>query len=164
MDQINQFRNEALEKEGLKETKINGKSYAVKLLPAYQGFAVGMQLIKTFLPAFGSFLDNNNKKEYILPEEESLFTEIAILLVDQMGKINLMDVIQLLLQDVRVDGNQIDVDQHFMGKYSEFVSLLQFALEANFKDFFTGYLKEKGIEIHSLREMVGMSQDQTTQE
>ena len=145
------FAEQYKDAEGYRTTEIGGRKYTIRLLSAYTAFVTGMQLVKTFLPALGGLLDGEGRKDLVLPEDDALFTETAMLLVNQMDRVDLVDVIQHLVKDAQCEGATISVDSHFRGNISGFISLIEFALRENFSDFFTGFLKEKGLGLQSLR-------------
>lgn len=149
---FSQYADKHMAEEGYVSKVINGKTYSIKLLDAMPAFVTGLQLVRAFLPALGGFLDGAKREGLVLPEEESLFAETAMLLVSQLDKVNLAEVVSYLLQDARCDKQTFDYNSHFRGKIGDFLSLVEFALRANFSDFFTGYLKEKGLSLQSLRE------------
>jgi hypothetical protein len=150
MSELSNIKDNVYKEQGLKEITIKNNTYTIQLLPAYEGFAIGMEIIKTLLPAFGAFLDNEQKGEFILPEENSLFSEVALLLVSQIDKLNITDIVSRLLRSAKCDGEDFSVDEKFRGRYSALLSLVEFSLKENFSDFFTEYLKERGLKIRSL--------------
>lgn len=154
LDGVKAIAENAYAQAGIKQITIKDKRYGVQLLPAYTAFAVGMELISLALPALGSYIDSEKKSEFILPEEDAMFSEIALLLVRQMEKANLVQIAEMLLQGLTCNGQEVDANVHFRGSVSGFMQVLEFALKENFSDFFTDYLKEKGLKIRSLGEMM----------
>lgn len=139
---------------GIKQKTIQGKVYSIKLLPASQGLTVGQNIIKGFAPALGVLFDSKLEEDSLFPEEQTVFTDLAIAVVRQMDSLELTSVIQLLMQGLSCDGQAVDFDTHFAGNYAALLSVVEYSLRENFGDFFTLYLKEKGLEIHTLREMM----------
>ena len=158
MSQIDNIKNNVYAQAGLKEIQIKGNRYTISLLPAYTAFAVSSDLIKLVAPSIASFIDSGRKEDYILPEEDSMFSEMAMLLVRQMDQVNLVTIVKSLLEGLTCNGVPVDPNEHFKGNFSGFLSIVEYALKENFGDFFTEYLKEKGLEIHSLREALTQNQ------
>jgi len=159
MSQLDTIYNNAYSEAGIRELRLKDKTgkerrYSIRLLGGYTAFAVGLELITVFLPALGSYVDSEKKSDFILPEENAMFSEIALLLVRQMDQINLIKIAQGLLADMTCDGQPVDADAHFKGNLSGFIKVLEFTLKENFSDFFTDYLMEKGLKIRSLGEMM----------
>lgn len=147
---VQQIANQIDEAAGYKKIQIGNKVYSIRLLPASVGFSVATNLIKTFLPVLGSYADANGRKGLVLPEDDSVFSEMAILLCSQLDKIDPLILVQQLLADSLVNGKQFNFDDQFRANYSDLIKLIEFALKENFGDFFTGYLQEKGIKLGSL--------------
>lgn len=154
MDDIKKIAAETLKQAGLHEKTIDGQKYKIKLLPATQSLAIATTLMKLVLPSLGAYADGMRAKEFTLPEELTTFTEISSLLVRQMDNVSVIDLVNLLLSEVTKDGLPIDHNEEFRGKLGGYVSLIEFALMENCGDFFTGYLKEKGIDLPTLSQPV----------
>lgn len=150
VNQIQQIADNISELSGYKKIQIGRYIYSVKLLPASAGFSVATNLIKTFLPVLGSWADAHERKGLVLPEDDSVYSEMAILLCTQLDKIDPIVIVQTLLSDALVNGKQFNFDDQFRANYSDLVSLIEFALKENFGDFFTVYLQGKGIKLNSL--------------
>lgn len=135
----------------IKEKEINGKSYSIQLLPASVGLDVSQKIIKTVGPALGVILDSKEEFEF---EESTFFTDLAIALTRSIDELDLINMSKALLKGSYCDTQEITFDTHFAGNYGELLSVLEFALKENFGDFFTSYLKGKGLEIHTLRQMM----------
>ena len=155
---------EHLQAAGQRQKAINGRNYSIILLPATRGLTVSNRLVKSLGPAIGVLLDNSKVKEVLFPEEQSMFTDMAIALVRQLDELDLENTIKELLNGCACNGQPLDFDKHFAGNYGELVAVVEFALKENFGDFFTTYLKAKGLEIHTLREMMQPRVKDTTQE
>lgn len=139
-----------LSAKGYKGVAIEGKVYSVKLLPATQGLGLALKLIKTFLPTLGAWADGEKKEGLILPEDNSMFSEMAILLVSQLDKVDIGLVVKQLLDGALVDNEGLDFETYFSANYSTLIELVEFAMKENFGDFFTNYLRKKGIDLKTL--------------
>lgn len=126
---------------------IKDNEFSIKLLPARRGFVLGMELIKVFLPALAAYYDGINKEEFILPEENTLFSDVAVTLVAHSDRLDIAGIVVELTEGVMKNNSEVDVDVEFAGKYGDFLVLIEGILRENFSDFFTEYLKEKGLEI-----------------
>jgi hypothetical protein len=137
-------------KAGFVDKEINGKRYTIKLLPARNGIVIGTQLIKTFLPALAAYADGAKKSQLVMPEDDNIWTSVAMLLVNQMDKINVLDIIDILLENLSENGSSVKWDDAFVGNYSGLLQIIEFTMKENFGDFFTNYLSQKGINLDSL--------------
>lgn len=160
MSQIDNIKNQVYAQAGLKEITVKGNRYTIQLLGAYAAFAISADLVKLVTPSVASFMDSGRKEDYILPEESSMFSEMAMLLVRQMDQVNLVAIVQSLLDGITCNGVPVDANEHFRGNFSGLLKVLEFALKENFGDFFTEYLKEKGLEIRSLKEALSIQAPQ----
>jgi hypothetical protein len=162
MDDIKKITQAALAQAGVHSINIKGKTYTIELLPATQAFAVAIQLVKVALPTIGAIVDGTKKQDLILPEEDNLFTDAAVLLVAQMNNISVLDIVQLLTQKITLDGKAVNIDDEFKGNLGGLVCLLEFTLKENVGDFFTEYLQAKGISIQSLKDLMGTKEETTS--
>lgn len=151
-----------LSNAGVHSIQIKSKTYTIELMPATQAFAVATQLVKVVLPAMGAIFDGTKKQDMILPEDDNLFTDAAVLLVSGIDNVSVLQIIELLTQKITVDGVVISVDEEFKGNLGGFVLLLEFILKENVGDFFTEYLQGKGISMQSLKELMQKKGDITS--
>ena len=151
MNDIAKIAQTTLEQAGVHSTTIKDKTYTIELLPATQSFAVATQLLKVALPAIGAYVDGAKKEGIVLPEENEMFAGVALLLVNQLDKISVLDIITLLTQNIKKDGQVIDVNEEFKGNLGGLIALLEFILKENCGSFFTDYLQAKGISLPSLK-------------
>ena len=149
MEDINQ---QAAAKAGIKQKTINGKIYSVKLLPATLGMTISSRIMKAMGPAIGVVVDS--KDEIYLPGEQSFYTDIAVAVVAQLDELSLEMTVQELLGGLSCDGHAVDFDRHFAGNYGSLIAVVEYALQENFGNFFTDYLRAKGLEIHTLRDLM----------
>jgi len=157
-DRVQQIVQQA----GHRQLVLNGKTYSVKLLPATKGMSVSARIIKAVGPAFGVLLDSSN--EDLFPEEISMFTDLAVAVVRQLDELQMEITIKELLGGLSCDGQSVNFDEHFAGNYGELIAVTEYALKENFGDFFTEYLKAKGLEIHTLREMFQKNKEEKPEE
>lgn len=156
---IKRLAQTALEGSGVHSVDIKGKTYTIELLPATQAFAVAIQLSKVFLPAIGALVDGTSKQGAILPEDDNLFTDAAVLLVGQMENISILDLVTLLTQKITVDGKAVNIDEDFKGNLGGLVRLLEYVLKENVGDFFIEYLQAKGISTQTLKDLLQRKED-----
>lgn len=162
MDDIKRIAQSTLQEAGVHSITIKNKLYTIELLPATQAFAVATQLLKVCLPAIGAFGDGVRNKELIMPEDDTMYTQMSVLLVRQMNDISVMDVLTLLGQGITCNGTTVILDDEFKGNLGGMVMLLEFILRENCGSFFTDYLQAKGIDLPSLKEKFLKMQEQTT--
>ena len=158
---MEQIIQDAVAQSGFKETIVNNKQYKVLLLPATRGLTIGQKLVKLVLPLFG-ILEDNNDEDKFLGEDKTLFTDLSIMVVRSMDDIDMVNTIKELLTGCYCNGQLVEFDTHFAANYGELIAVVEFALKENFGDFFTSYLKAKGLPIPTLREMKEMQQAPST--
>lgn len=122
---------------GLSVKTINGKEYTVTLLPATIGLKMSLEISKLLAPSLGASVDGLRHDD-ILHGAPQTFSDLALKLVNQMDKVNIVGMIGTLLGSVEVNGKRIDFDNHFRANYGELIQVLEFALRENFESFFTG--------------------------
>ena len=135
---------------GYRITLIGGDSYAVKLLPAGRGMALSMNLIKLFLPSIATWADGVKREDFVMPEDVNVFSDAAILLVGQLDQFDIEGTISALMEGLMCNNEAVDWNDAFRGRYTELVEILEFSLKENFGDFFTNYLRKKGIDLTEL--------------
>ncbi len=158
MNEINQIATDVMAQQGYKQIMLEEGMYAIKLLPSTQGIGLAFNLIRVFLPSIGAWADGEKKEGLILPEDNSMFSEVAMLLVGQMDRIDLSQVIKTLVGTALLNNQPIDFEKHFVGNYGSLIELVEFALKENFGSFFTSYLRKKGIDLGSLTTQASASE------
>lgn len=144
---------------GAVQEEINGKLYSIKLLEGSPGIILGERLIQAAGPAIGVALDRHNNDGFVAVGEDTIFTDIAIAISQQITKLGLLDVIKQLLKDATCNGQLINFETHFRGNFGELLAVIEYALKVNFSGFFIEYLKAKGLKIHTLRAMMGLKEE-----
>ena len=150
------MKNELLkevERAGFRSKNINGVEYTLKVLPATAGLKVGNALIKAAAPLLGLIVDSS-KKDLEFAADDNTATMLAMTLVEQMDNLDVVDLIKLLVSGVSANGTQIDFETHFAGQYGVLIALVEFSLVENFGNFFSTYLKAKGLETLSLTDLM----------
>lgn len=151
---MDSIADNAMRESGVRQTTINGRSYSIQLLPGTVGLNTAQKIIKALGPALGVILDSPNQDEVVFAEDNTFFTDVAIAIVSSLDNLDLEHTVKNLLMNSYCDGQKIDFDKHFMGNYGNMIALVEFTMKENFGDFFTSYLKAKGLEIHTLRQMM----------
>ena len=146
-DELRKIADKVLSAEGSVGTTIQGDAYVIKLLPAMQGVSLCNRLFRTFVPAIGAWLDGDKREGLILPEDDTMFSEITHILAKNFETLGIEDVIRAICSGLTCNGVEVDFDNHFRGKYDTLLLVLEVALKENFGSFFTGYLEEKGINL-----------------
>ncbi len=149
---------------GLVEKTIGSHRVEISLLPCKPAGDVFFQLMDIIGPSVGVALDKIRNIDYVDPEEDSSFGEIIGTLTSKLSTNEMSYIIDELLKDCCVDGERFDGNKHFRGEFSSYLKIIQFALEANFSDFFTGYLQDLGLEIPTWRDFMDMMKKLETQD
>lgn len=147
------FVQEIAQSSGLIQKEFNGDTYTLKLLPASKGMMMGKRLISTFAPALGVLMDSTTK-DPIFVEENTMCTDLAVAIVSQLDQLDFEKTIIDLLTGMTCNGQGIVFDTHFAGKYGLLLNCVEWAIKENFGDFFTEWLKGKGLSIPTLKSMM----------
>lgn len=124
--------------EFFNQKEIAGKRYSITALPAWEAVHGTTLLMTTLAPVFGEVLDSRNvDEEAAMFEKQNTFREILTIVSNNMHKQEMLVLVEKMLKGVTCDGQPIDVNIHFQGKVHEMMELIVFALEVNFKGFFT---------------------------
>ena len=145
---------QAFTNAGQREKQIDGKTYSLQLLPASTGLAIFFDLVELFGTSIANIADSVRNEDVMLPEEMLTFTHATQLFITNMGNKDMMAIIQALVSKVHCNGQPIDFDTHFAGRYGELAVVIEWVLKENFKDAFTSWLREKGLEIPSLSSLL----------
>jgi hypothetical protein len=145
---------QAFSNAGQREKQIDGKAYSLQLLSTTQGLAIFFDLIELFGSSIANIADSVKNENAVLPEEMLTFTNATQLFINNMGNKDMLNLIQVLVSRVSCNGQSIDFDTHFAGKYGELAIVIEWVLKENFKDAFTSWLREKGFEIPSLSSLL----------
>lgn len=131
---------------------IQGKRYNVTALGAWDALDGTTLLATVFAPVLGEVLDSKNvDQEVAMFEKQNTFKEILTLVTGNLNKPEMKELVDKMLRGVTCEGEHIDVNAHFTGKVHELMELIIFAVEVNFKGFFT-----QGAMFQSLQEGLGM--------
>ena len=124
------------------ETTIDGVNYRIRLLNTSAAYTSFQDIAKLLLPAGGAALDGSLDSSVF--EGDQTFATSAMLLVKQMGEIDILSTIKLLLEGSEADDAAIDFEEYFKGNMLLLVKLLEFAIRENYGSLFivTG-LKER---------------------
>lgn len=159
MSDIKKIAASVTKEAGLHTITIKDKKYTIELLPARQALAIATELFKVVLPSFAAWGDASKREGLILPEDDNLYTEAAMLLVNQMDKISVADLVEVLTQNIYCNGEVIDVDKEFRGNIGGFLMLLEFIFKENIGPLFTDWLTAKGLSIPSLHSQTQKQED-----
>lgn len=149
----------ALSKFRREKTLDSGKKVQIKVLRTTAGIAVAKKLMNLVAPAIGGAADGMRHDDIIHGAPKS-FTHLALTMCDQIDKIQVENIIAVLLEDMTIDGKEVDYEEYFAANYGELLEILEFCLRENFETFFTG----KGIKARFLKTVQGMILGQTPEE
>ena len=65
-----------------------------------------------------------------------------------------------MLDELQIDGNEVDIEEYFAANYGELIEILEFSLKENFSSFFMG----KGIKARFLQAIESLMTGQIPQE
>tara|TARA_R110002126_G_scaffold34517_7_gene106823 strand:+ start:582 stop:971 length:390 start_codon:yes stop_codon:yes gene_type:complete len=111
-----------------------------------EGIAVAKRLLNVIAPTTGAALDGLQHDDILHGAPKSL-SNLAMILCSQIDKAQIENLITVLLQDLYIEGQEVDVEEYFAANYGELVEILEFSLEVNFKSFFMG----KGIKARLMK-------------
>jgi hypothetical protein len=135
---------------GIKEETIDGHRFEIKLLPCGPAGELFIEIMDIIGPGLGTVVDKMQNYHYIEPEDNTAFTEVINTFTSKLARGNYNTVLDIVLEGCLIDGVPFDRNKHLRGKFGTYVSLVKLALEANFSDFFTGVLRDMGLEIPTL--------------
>lgn len=118
----------------------DGKTITINVLKGREGFRIGMNLLKVVLPVVGGTVDGINH-DNVLHGSPKTFSGLAVLVIDQMDKLDVEQLVMRLIDGMQVDGQTVDFDEYFATNYAELIEIVSFSLKENFGSLFT----EKGI-------------------
>ncbi len=150
-DQVNKFRRTT--------TLENGDKATVRVLRMIEGVATAKKLLNVIAPAVGGAADGMRHDDIIHGAPRS-FTNLALTLCGQIEKVQIEDLIVLLLDDMQINGKDVDINDYFAANYGQLVEVLEFSLRENFSSFFTG----KGIKARFLKTVESLMAGQIPQE
>lgn len=122
------------------KTLENGKKIEIKILRMTAGLAVAKKLLNLVAPAIGGAADGMRHDDFVHGAPKS-FTHLALTMCDQIDKIQIENIIAVLLDELIVNGKVLspeEVDDYFAANYGELIEILEFSLRENFSTFFTG--------------------------
>lgn len=151
MSDIKRIAERATKEAGLHTIKIKDKNYTIKLLPATKALAVATELFKVVLPSITAWFEGSSKKDLLLPEDDDTYTQAAMLLVNQMDKTSVLDLVDILSENITCNGSPVDIDDEFKGNLGGLLILLEFVLKENVGPLFKDWLEAKGIVLPSLK-------------
>lgn len=115
---------------------VRGSNFKLLLLDTSVGFNTAQEVLKLVLPSLGAGADGIQESITELISQPRAFSEAAVYLTSQLNNVNVLNIIQTLLSGATVDGEPLDFDKYFRGKYGMLLEVVEKALEENFSDFF----------------------------
>jgi len=113
---------------------IRDKSYAIKALGALDGLDTWEYILQRILPAVGTGLDAMQQEEDFI--ESTSFTEAMLHLSNKLEGETFRMLSITLLEGATVDGEPLDINEHFKGNYGVWRKVFAHALKVNFASFF----------------------------
>ena len=124
----------------------SNKKFSVRVLPMTEGIAVAKKLLNVIAPTTGAALDGLQHDDIIHGAPRSL-SNLALILCGQIDKVQIENLIQVMLQDLYVEGEEVNIEEYFSANYGELIEILEFSLKVNFESFFMG----KGIKARIMK-------------
>ena len=115
--------------------KIGDSEFQITVLPALEVIRQGKTLLNIVLPVFGSAFDalSDSGDEYQI---NTTFSDLSLLVCEQLDKLDVEQLITILFKGALKDGKPYDVNNLSADDVGEIFSVLEWALEENFHDFF----------------------------
>ncbi len=117
------------------EFKIDDVNYKLTLLCTSRAFLTGQELIKLGLPAAGAALDGMLTED--MYEDNQTCSAIAIHMKNQLGNIDVLDIIKELLANTTANDVPIDFETYYRGRLGLLVDVLTEAIRSNYGSLFT---------------------------
>jgi len=115
---------------------IDGVEYTIRLLNTSEAYLSGQKLLQLALPVMGAFADGVSDLDDPL-KESSAFTAMAFHMAKQLGDVNTLGIIILLLDGATANGVPINFEKYFRGKLGLLVHVIEFAIKENYGSLFT---------------------------
>lgn len=143
--EIAKIAADTMQKAGLHQVEIKDQMYTIELLPATTALAVATDLFKVAAPAFAAFFEGTERKDIVMPEEDNTYTQVAILLVNHMDKVSVLELVNIITSKVYKNSVPIDVDEEFKGNLGGLMILLEFILKENTGPLLKDWFEAKGL-------------------
>lgn len=118
--------------------QIGGRNYTIQALAGWDAWKGWTLILETVAPVFGEVLDSRAvDQDVAMFEKQNTFREILSIVASNVHKEEVNMLIGKMLSGATCDDKTIDIDSHFRAKAHEMMELIVFALEVNFKGFFT---------------------------
>ena len=118
------------------EVTINGNKYGLHLLGALKAARIGKKLFKVAAPVIGSYVDANTSNALAGMK----FSTIATLLAENVDELELEELIDAVIGGGNLTKNgqalPASIDEEFKGNLGEFMDVVSWAFEVNFKSLF----------------------------
>ena len=115
---------------------VDDVEYQLLLLSTTRAFLTGQELAKLTLPSAGAAFDGTVNSDMF--EETQTFAAAAMLLVNQLGTVDILSIIKELLGGLTVGDQPIEFDSYFKGRLNILLEILETALKENYGSLFIG--------------------------
>lgn len=113
----------------IKTEQISGNTVQITLLPATEGITMAKELAEVVVPTVGTFYQG-------ISEGNVDFEGLSMVLISEMGKLNITEIIHRLVRGMAINGGDVNFDEYFMANYGLLIQIIAFALKENFQSFF----------------------------
>jgi len=116
---------------------IGGKRYNIQKLNGWDAMDGWLLVLETIGPVFGEVIDARNVDEEMMFEQKHTFREVLTIVTSKLRTPEMRNLIAKMLNGATVDGERLNIDEHFRGEVHRFQELVVYALKENFQGFFT---------------------------
>jgi len=141
-DKVSQIVNQFTHTQKLE----TGEKVGVKILRTKDGMRIALKLLDIIAPTVGGAVDGFRHDDELHGAPTS-FRDLSLVLCSQIDKLDILNLIDILLEDLTIDGNDVNVDDYFAANYGQLIEILEVSLKANFSSFFMG----KGIKARFMK-------------
>jgi len=124
-----------------KDVIVGDKEYSIPMFTTSKGLLYLKQLTKVIVPSFVALSEGAEQSVDLQdPNNATLQSDnllkAANLLVENMDKEDIVELIKNLVKGVRVDNKELNFEMDFAGNYGELLSVLTQVIKYNFSSVF----------------------------
>lgn len=124
--------------EFFNQKEIGGDRYNVVALNGNDAWDGWTLILKTIAPVMGEVLDSRNtSEEAMMFEKANTWREVLTIVTRDLNTPEFKYLTSKMLQGTTKNGEPLNIEKDFTGKVHRMMELIMFALEVNFKGFFT---------------------------
>lgn len=116
---------------------IGGKRYTIQKLNGWDAMDGWLLIMEMIGPVFGEVIDARNVDEEMMFEKQNTFREVLTIVTSKLRTPEMKTLMYQMLEGATVDGEKLNVEEHFRGNVHHMQELVIYALKENFQGFFT---------------------------